>query len=394
MKTLVTRAATALLLATPPALPARPAPHDPVVIPLGHLGDGRLRTIRVRAGDDTLDFLLDTGNGTTLLGRDVAARVGCRPGGHAVGFRMTGERVGGETCAGVRLDVASIPVEATTGVVDMAALLDTPAPRVHGVVSLRTFAGHAVTLDLAHDQLVVETPASLARRTRTMRELPARIATGVSGADLDLFVGLRAGGVPLWLEWDSGHQAPTFLAPHAARLLGVADSAMRADAALPLLPDDTVTAPVVVKDIIYDGVLSAGFLERAVWTVDSEHGRVWVGPVARIPTLPTTSVPDVTPPTAEPAGTYETWANVGGRTQHGVLTIARVGGALRGTVRGVGEEGELVLRDVSMQGNELRYFLPLRDPTPVRVTFDGLVGTGTWGDPAGRGGSLRVTKRR
>jgi hypothetical protein len=60
----------------------------------------------------------------------------------------------------------------------------------------------------------------------------------------------------------------------------------------------------------------------------------------------------------------------------------------------VGEEGELVLRDVSMQGNELRYFLPLRDPTPVRVTFDGLVGTGTWGDPAGRGGSLRVTKRR
>ena len=67
---------------------------------------------------------------------------------------------------------------------------------------------------------------------------------------------------------------------------------------------------------------------------------------------------------------------------------------LRGTVRGVGEEAALPLRDVTMQGSELHYLLPLRDPTPARVTFDGVTGTGTWGDPSGRGGSLRVVKRR
>ena len=86
--------------------------------------------------------------------------------------------------------------------------------------------------------------------------------------------------------------------------------------------------------------------------------------------------------------------NVGGRTQHGIVTIVRDGGVLRGTVRGVGEEAALPLRDVTMQGTELHYLLPLRDPTPARITFDGLAGTGTWGDPSGRGGSLRVVKRR
>jgi hypothetical protein len=49
---------------------------------------------------------------------------------------------------------------------------------------------------------------------------------------------------------------------------------------------------------------------------------------------------------------------------------------------------------VSVQGNELRYTLPLREPAPGRVIFDGLSGTGTWGDPAGRGGALRLVKRR
>jgi hypothetical protein len=393
-------AAALLHTATPAARPPRPTPPNAAtVVPLRRIGAGRLRAVRVRVGDDSLDFLLDTGNGTTLLARDLAPRVGCKPGGRMVGYRMTGEKLAGEdTCAGVRIEVGGVSAEVTAGLVDMAKLLDTPSPAVQGVVSLKAFAGRAVTLDLAHDRLVVETPASLVRRTRGMRELRARLATGMSGADLDLFVGVRARGIPLWLEWDSGHQAPTFLAPHAARLLGVPDSTTRADVALPLADDDTVVAPVVVKDVIYDGVLSAGLLERAVWTVDLARGRAWVGPVAPIAALPApvpdATVPNVVAPAVDPVGVYETSATVQGRVQRAVLTIVRDGAALRGTVRGVGEENELALRDVTMQGAELRYVLPFRDPTPARVTFDGLTGVGTWGDPSGRGGALRIVKLR
>jgi hypothetical protein len=274
----------------------------------------------------------------------------------------------------------------------MAALLGGDAHGLQGVLSLQAFAGRTITLDLAHDRLIVETPSSAAARTRTMRALPARLATGLAGADLDLFVGVPTATTTLGLEWDSGHQAPTFLAPHAARLLGVSDSTPRADVVLTL--GASVAAPVVVKDVIYDGVLSAGLLERATWTADLDRGRLWVSDVAPIAVLPP---PDTTrrvaPPAEDPVGVYEMIATVQGKPEPGVLAIWRDGGVLRGQLRGVGEERVQEVRDVHVDGATLTCEIAFRAPTPVRVVFDGLVGTGTWNDAAGHGGAMRAVKR-
>jgi hypothetical protein len=368
----------------------------PVVVPLHPVAGTRLRAVRVQIAGDSADFLFDTGNGTTLIAKDLAERVGCTPVARTVGFRMTGERVGGFGCEDVRYELAGMRATARAGVVDMAALLGGDAHGLRGVLSLQAFAGHTVTLDLAHDRLIVETPASAAARTRTMRELVARLATGPSGADLDLFVGVPAGVGPRattpWLEWDSGHQAPTFLAPHAAALLGVRDSVPRADAVL-TLGGTPVTAPAVVKDVIYDGVLSAGLLERAVWTADLARGRLWVSDVAPIAALPRDSARQVAPPAVDPVGVYEAVATVQGKPQPGVLTIWREHGVLRGRLRGVGEERTQEVRDVRVDGATLAYEIAFGSPTPVRVTFDGLVGTGAWSDSAGHGGAMRMVKR-
>lgn len=363
----------------------------PVSVPLRRL-HGRLRTVRVRVGHDSLDFLLDTGNGTTLISPALAAKLGCDPVGRAVGFRMTGEQMAGPRCEGVGIDVAGIHVELAAGVMDMSQLLGRPAPSVAGVLSLQAFAGHAITLDLSGERLVLETPASLLERTRTMRRVPLRLATGVAGADLCAFVGVPAGRTTLWLEWDSGHQAPTFLAPHAARLLGVPDSVTRTDVEMEL--GDTAVVPAVVRDIIYDGVLGAATLERATWTLDLAHGQMWVSGVVAIPVLPRPAARPVTPPSTDPTGVYESSATVQGRVHRGVLVVRRVDGVLRAVDRAIGEDETVELGDVSAAGGELRYTLPLREPTPARIVFDGVVGTGAWGDPAaGRGGALKLVKR-
>lgn len=378
-----------------PEAPARPSLQAretaPVAIPLRTLF-GRLRTVRVRVGEDSLDFLFDTGNGTTLLSPELATKLGCHPVGRAVGFRMTGERMEGPRCEGVHLEVGGIAVELSAGVVDVSRLLDRPAPGVAGVLSLAAFAGRAITLDLARGRLVVESPASLAARTRTMTRVPLRLATGIAGAELCAFVGIPSARATLWLEWDSGHQAPVFLAPHAARLLGVPDSLKRVDVELPLA--NGVVVPALVRDIIYDGVLGAAAIERAVWTLDLARGRMWVSALAPIPALPRDTAAVVTPPSADPTGVYETSATIQGHVQRGVLIVRRDDGALRAFERAVGEDDIVQLPNVAATGNELRYTLPLREPTPAHVAFDGLVGTGTWGDPAnGRGGALRLVKR-
>jgi hypothetical protein len=279
----------------------------------------------------------------------------------------------------------------------MSEVLGGDAHGLQGVISLQAFAGHVVTFDFAHDRIVLETPASAEARTRRMRQLVARLATGPSGGSLGLFVGVPAGvghsATTLWLEWDSGHRAPTFLAPHAASLLGVPDATPRADATI-ALGGALVAAPVVVKDVIYDGVLSAGVIERSTWTADLAEGRLWVSDVAPIGVLPPSDAATrVAPPREELAGVYEMIATVQDRPEPGVLTIRREGGALRGTLRNVGEEREQAVRDVRLEGDTLTYVIAFGAPTTVRVVFDGLSATGTWSDSAGHSGAMRVVKR-
>lgn len=256
--------------------------QTPVTIPLAH-PTPTMRTVRVAIGGDSLDFLFDTGGGITVISPEVAAKIGCTPSGRSVGFRMTGQMLASPYCHDVALSIGGLSLRDDASVMDFAKILGPNAPKVGGMISLSTLRGHALTLDLPHDRLVVETPASLAARVHDMTPLTARLATGVSGGELGVFVGVPVQTTMLWLEWDSENNGRTFLAPHAAKLLGVTDSAGRGSVALPLAPGLDPVIAVQAKEIIHDGVLSARFLERATWSVDLATGRMWVGPIAPVP---------------------------------------------------------------------------------------------------------------
>jgi hypothetical protein len=391
----------ALTVATASALPAqaadqaaRTAAAAPIVIPLQKYAR-HLRTISVRVGNDTVDYLFDTGGGTTVISPHDSAILGCTPGGKRFGVRLTGEALSGRACANVTLGVGPLEVTDDVGVMDLGRLLGPRAPAVRGMISLASFRGRLLTVDLAHDILVLETPASLEARVRSMTPVDVRLATGEAGGMLDAFVGVRTpGGAELWLEWDSENGASTLLAPYAVTMLGGDSTARRADLRLPLATGVDAAVPVMMKpDMIHDGVLSAGFIERAVWTLDLEHGRMWVGPVAPILELPAAAAREV-PPATDPVGVYETTAIIGGRAQHAILEITRTEGRLTGRVRAVGEDDAIEVRDIVMHNGELSYRVMGPTPIPIHLTFVGTEGQGTWGDGGvSRGGQARAVKR-
>ena len=252
------------------------------IIPLAH-PTPTIRTVRVVVAGDTLSFLFDTGGGVTVISPAVAAKIGCTPSGRSVGFRMTGQMLSGPYCHDVALSVGGIALHDDAGVMDFGPMLGPTAPHVDGMISLSTLRGRALTLDLDKNQLIVETPTTLARRVRDMTPLAARLATGVSGDELGVYIGIPVEKTMLWLEWDSEHNARTFLAPHAAALLGLTDSTGRGEIALPFAPNVQPVIAVQTKDIIHDGVLSARLLERATWTIDLATSRMWVGTIAPPP---------------------------------------------------------------------------------------------------------------
>ena len=63
-----------------------------------------------------------------------------------------------------------------------------------------------------------------------------------------------------------------------AKLLGADSTRRMSDLPVSLAPGLQVVVPMMTKgNMIHDGVPSAGFMERAVWTVDLAHGKPWGG---------------------------------------------------------------------------------------------------------------------
>lgn len=361
-------------------------------------GPGHLRTIKVRVGTDSADYLFDTGGGITVISPQDSALLGCTPGGRGFGVRLTGEVLSGRNCANVTLGIGPLRLTSDAGVMDLTKMLGPRAPAVRGLISLNAFGGRALTLDLAHERMTVETPASLTERVRHMTPVPMRIATGEHGGQLTVYVGLRArNGAMLWMEWDSENNASTLISPQALEMLGGDSSSRATDLPVTLAPGLDVVIPTLTKaNMIHDGVLSAGFMERAVWTVDLARGKLWVGPIAPLVALPDSAARiAVTPPSRDPVGVYRTTTHVGARANSGVMEIRRDGGRLVAAVRDVGEDDLHPLFDVAMHGDTLSYDIHLPGPVPVRIVFDGVTGKGTWGDGGvKRGGATEAVKVR
>lgn len=270
----------------PPALPftARPDvvaqraadPTSAIEIPLAPYA-GALRTFKAKIGDFETPFLLDTGGGFTVLSTATAQRVGCTAFGRGTGFRHDGARVDGPRGTPVELSIGAFTRRGEVGVLDLEALLG-GLPPVGGIASLETFAGQRISLDLAHDRLVVESSTSFAARTKSSRELTVRIARQAAGAALDMFVAIEGKHGPLWFEMDCGSLVPVLVAPHAFAELGLeappADKTRAVE--LPFAGFGAVKCEIASKEMIYDGVLNADFFLRHVVTFDLERGRAWL----------------------------------------------------------------------------------------------------------------------
>lgn len=270
----------ALAAAPAEAAPARPLPPSkPVVIPLEpYLGV--LWSFQGEVDGQPRRFLLDTAGGITAITPELAKSVGCTPWGRITGHRMRGERLDLPRCDDVGLKAAGAPLTApTAGVIDFATLLPKDAPPLDGSVALDAFAGRVVTLDLAHRQLIVETPASLKVRAAKGVEVPVRFARDASGLALTPFVAAPTSKGKIWLELDCGSVGPVVLAKHVAPLVGLnPETKTGQSVALSLEGGPKFGGATLVEDLIIDGNIGEPVLKTWVVTLDLAAERAWITP--------------------------------------------------------------------------------------------------------------------
>jgi hypothetical protein len=199
---------------------------------------------------------------------------------------VSGERVEFQWCEDIPLELAGIDIAAPRiAVFDLAAILPPGLPPLDGVLSLKSFDGRVVTIDLPGERLVLESAASAAARRWAMRPLTARVATGEDGSTLTIFLAVRAEGALLWLLLDNGNIAGTILAPHALDQLGVPAAwpgrdgtpAGAVELEIEVVGLEARLDQVMVREIIYDGVLSETFMRQAPMMFDLREKDPWIG---------------------------------------------------------------------------------------------------------------------
>lgn len=260
----------------PEPAPSTAEPARDTVITLARY-QSRLRIVRVHAANRDWQFLFDTGGGSTMISPDVAAAIGCAPRGSITGHRMSGDPVVTPTCSGSPLTIGgwTAPPQ-TLGVFDLMSLLPGDWPRLDGVISLRSFAGRRITLDLAANSLTVHASGD-DRTPGGAVAFTGRIASGPSGAELLTFAAVPVAADTIWLLIDSGNLDAVLLAPHAARMLELQDSAgtEHPEVSLPFPPGSALKTRARVRQLILDGALNAEWLERGRLTMDLAASRFW-----------------------------------------------------------------------------------------------------------------------
>jgi hypothetical protein len=267
--------AAAAILAGSAARAAAPPPA--AVIPLEpYLG--QLWSFHAKVGGHDARFLLDTGGGLTVIAPATAAEAGCTPWAQLTGFRMRGDRVDTPRCDGVAVEAAGVRLYApTAGVYDIGKLLPQDAPPLAGSVALDAFAGRIVTLDLARQRLIVETPASARARTAHAREVVVRFSREAEGLALEPLVAVETRQGRAWLELDCGSDGAAIIGRHVASSLGLdpqAKGGQMLDAKL--AGGIPLKGRVLVQDLILDGNIGSPVLKHWVVTLDLKRERAWI----------------------------------------------------------------------------------------------------------------------
>ena len=222
------------------------------------------------------DFLLDTGGGVTLLTEDFSKGVDCKFWGRVTGYNMFGKRSDGPHCENVQIKAGDVELTSVNiGKIDFGDQF-AGDKKPDGLLSLDAFDGKAITLDQGAATLTIETPASLARRTKAMKELPFRLVRDCSGRCLSAFVGVPTRDGMTWLTLDSGAGGVSLISKDHASLFGLDPAGKEQRLTYEAAPGFPIDSPVVVTDMIMDGNLGQPFMSRYVITMDLINGRLWI----------------------------------------------------------------------------------------------------------------------
>lgn len=246
---------------------------------------GNLKAVEVGIQGKQYDFLFDTGGGETFISPVVARQLNKKLYGRVTSFRMSGESIQYQKADSVSLLVGSSNIfHETIGVWDVMTLLPKGFPPVHGVLSLKTFKDSRLTLSLADNYIILETPSTLKKRVRPMHLIESRFASGMDGHDLTIFLCVPKQQHRYWLLFDSGNLNDLLLSHSTAFEWKLQSDTVQHRNQLSevelLIGSSIIRGKATSTSMIYDGALNFDLLKQFIFTIDFPLEKIWVSHLA------------------------------------------------------------------------------------------------------------------
>lgn len=253
---------------------------QPVEIRLEHDALGKAPTINVQIGNKIYPFLFDTGGGITTITPAIAREIGCEPFGQITGWNAGGARLDFKRCDDVELKLGNHSTRVDAAVFEIMHFFSPETKEIGGILSLQTFAGKTITIDLSGNLVTLETEKSFAERVKDMKRLESRIGSQGGGAVIDIFVAANTPKGKIWMEFDTGNFNTLQFAPHAQEMLGINfDAPNRAKTAKPVKLELVGLGPIEAvgreRQMIYDGMLNYDTISKWLVTIDLKTGGMW-----------------------------------------------------------------------------------------------------------------------
>ncbi len=137
-----------------------------------------------------------------------------------------------------------------------------------------------LTLDLANDRLILETPASYKRKIKSMALVTSRFANGQDGNELIVFLGLFKQRHLYWFLFDSGNLDKLLLSYTTA-----SEWAIQSDTITERMEHGRINLRIGRKNfeveaasqsLIYDGALNYSIISRAIFLINFPKRQIWM----------------------------------------------------------------------------------------------------------------------
>jgi len=169
------------------------------IIPIQISKQGHL-FVKVKVNGTEGNFIFDTGGGLTVLTKKFADKVKgiSKQDGGFTGHRANGERLDLDLYTAKELSVGSFIEQQPT-----VSILDADFGEIDGLISLMTFKNQPFTIDLEHQQLILETIKSMSIRKQSAKTIALQLHAD-RDKSLDVFAYIKLDTLTLQFMLDSG----------------------------------------------------------------------------------------------------------------------------------------------------------------------------------------------